>query len=491
MDQEQQQQGTLRDLLYVIFKHKAKILTVFFTVVLTVGIGSFVMTPVYEATATILVKIGRENVYTPTTPAAGGGSQVLFDSSREERLNSAAEMIKGRNLIEKVIGDLGLKKIFPDSDKKPLFALPSLSTLLPSATTHASSPLEKATLDFAEQLEVETIKKSDLIEIRYQHEDPAVAAEVVNKLIDAFLEHHLRVYQQNREYNFFDDQVNLLKQRLEESERELEAFRQKNSISSLQEQRSLLLKQASELETEHARTRSEISEQESRVMALKGKSGAATPDSALGQETDLNPHAISAIRQRLSELRLREAELLSKYKEDNQLIVNIRKDIARAGELLATEEMTYHEKAITSTRYTLDALRGRDRTQLTQLSAYQRQLAVIDNLELKLKELDRRVKLNEDNYQLYLKHKEEARISNAMDSEKMANISIAQQALVPIKPVKPKKLLNVVLAILLGGFAGLGLAFFSEYFDRSFGKPEDLSEYLNVPVLASIPEMKK
>jgi len=199
MEQELHQQGTLRDLLYVIFKHRTKILTVFLTVVLTVAIGSFVMTPVYEAAATILVKIGRENVYTPTTPTAGGGSQVLFDSSREERLNSAAEMVKGRNLVEKVIARVGLKAIFPDMQKKRLLSLPSIRKFMPASAARQATPLENATILFDRQLEVEPIKKSDLIEIKYKNKDPEVAAAVVNALIDVFLEHHLQIYQQNRE----------------------------------------------------------------------------------------------------------------------------------------------------------------------------------------------------------------------------------------------------------------------------------------------------
>jgi uncharacterized protein involved in exopolysaccharide biosynthesis len=66
----EENQGTLRDFLYIIFKHKAKILTIFLAIVLTESIGSFVMAPTYEATAKILVKFGRENVYATTTQSS-------------------------------------------------------------------------------------------------------------------------------------------------------------------------------------------------------------------------------------------------------------------------------------------------------------------------------------------------------------------------------------------------------------------------------------
>jgi uncharacterized protein involved in exopolysaccharide biosynthesis len=111
-------------------------------------------------------------------------------------------------------------------------------------------------------------------------------------------------------------------------------------------------------------------------------------------------------------------------------------------------------------------------------------------VELRLKELDRQVTLNEANYQLYVKNMEEARISNAMDSQKLANISIVEPASPPIQPVKPKKVLNIILSIILGGVAAVGVAFSSEYLSHSFNNSEDVKKHLDLPVLASIQEMK-
>ena len=85
---------------------------------------------------------------------------------------------------------------------------------------------------------------------------------------------------------------------------------------------------------------------------------------------------------------------------------------------------------------------------------------------------------------------EEARISDAMDNQKIANISVVEPALPPIKPVKPKKILNIILSIILGSVAGLGVAFSSEYFSHGFNNSEDVKKHLGLKVLASIPEMK-
>jgi uncharacterized protein involved in exopolysaccharide biosynthesis len=482
MNTDNESQGTFRDLLYVIFKHKAKMITIFLTVVVTVTIGSFLMSPVYEASSKILVKFGRENVFMPTNPAVSGSPPVLFDSSREERINSEVEILKGRNLIEKVLSALGVTHIYPDIDKKPLIPRPSSSKKL--------SPLEKATLVFEKKLTAEGVKKSDIIDIKFQHKDPIIASQVVNKLIEVFLEHHLIVYKQSQKYDFFDDQVRLLETKLKESENELETFRTQNNISSLEEQKTLLLKQVSDIELELAKTRSEISENEGKMQALMGHPSATPTDVKMGEETDLNPYAMSAIRSKLAELKLKEEELLGKYTEQSVFVVNIRKEIKKAQELLAKEEKTYHDKAVTSISHNLNALRSKEESHKKHLSNYQQELIRINSVELKLKGLERQVKLNEENYQLYVKNMEEARISNAMDNQKIANISVVEPALPPIKPVKPRKLLNIILSIILGGVTALGVAFTSEYFGHSFNNSEDVNKHLGLPVLAYISEIK-
>jgi uncharacterized protein involved in exopolysaccharide biosynthesis len=138
----------------------------------------------------------------------------------------------------------------------------------------------------------------------------------------------------------------------------------------------------------------------------------------------------------------------------------------------------------------LKAIRAKKKTQNTHLSAYQKKLEKLNRIEVELNQLKRQVDVDRQNYRLYLSKFEESRISDAMDTEKIANLSVIQPAQVPLKPVSPKVLLNILLGIFLGGFGGLGLAFFSEYLDDSLEKPEDVENYLEVPVLASIPELK-
>ena len=96
-------------------------------------------------------------------------------------------------------------------------------------------------------------------------------------------------------------------------------------------------------------------------------------------------------------------------------------------------------------------------------------------------------KAAQDNYLLYVKKREEARMGDALDEGGIVNVAIAEQPVVPALPVWPAGV------VLLVGFAaaltsGTGAAFAADYLDPALRTPEEVLRCLEIPVLASIPE---
>ena len=79
----------------------------------------------------------------------------------------------------------------------------------------------------------------------------------------------------------------------------------------------------------------------------------------------------------------------------------------------------------------------------------------------------------------------------ALDSGGISNVSVVQPASLPIEPVKPRKLRNFVLSILLGMFGGIGFAFLVEFFDDSIKSRQDVARRLGLPVLATFTEEER
>lgn len=73
------------------------------------------------------------------------------------------------------------------------------------------------------------------------------------------------------------------------------------------------------------------------------------------------------------------------------------------------------------------------------------------------------------------------------NSGSISNVKILDQAVVPINPERPKKLLNLLLALGAGVFIGFGLMFLFESLDQSIKTPSDIERSLKIPFLISVP----
>ena len=138
----------------------------------------------------------------------------------------------------------------------------------------------------------------------------------------------------------------------------------------------------------------------------------------------------------------------------------------------------------------LKALKAREKNQKAQIATYGDQLKTLGGFEKQMNELERQVGINEANYKLYLTKFEEAKISENMDKQKIANVRVIEPAVPIMRPVKPKKRLNVMIGGFLGLFAGIGLAFLIEFIHPVFRTREDVDQFLGLPVLATLPKEK-
>jgi polysaccharide chain length determinant protein (PEP-CTERM system associated) len=479
--------ASLRDFLHIIFKRKAEILLFFIVTVSTVGIATLVVKPTYEASSQILVKVGRENLYVPTVPTSGNLNPII-SVNRQEQLNSEIEILKSRSLAEEVIKSLGPATIYKDVSRS-------------LAGRH--SPMEKAFLKLRKKLKVEGIKKSDVIQVKFKHKDPQMAATVVNTLIKYYLDRHLQVFKSPQSSSFFQQQTNVLRKKLMQVETNLKDFKRQHNLSSLEQQKTLLLKQEADLRAALNQTLSQEAETENRLSELRMQL-AKTPKTVSQDEvSDHNPYLINTLQARLVELQLKEKKLLLKYTEENRLVRNTKEEVEIVRNKLAEQENKLYGKSRSGRNPTyqrlqdelfrneaeLKALHAKRLTQSAQSAEYDQELKGLNRIEVELSQLKQEVDVDRENYQLYLSKFEESRISDAMDAEKMANVSLIEAAQPPMMPVSPKVFLNIILSIFLGSFGGLGLAFFLEYLDDSLENDSDVEECLQLPVLASIPKL--
>ncbi len=100
--------------------------------------------------------------------------------------------------------------------------------------------------------------------------------------------------------------------------------------------------------------------------------------------------------------------------------------------------------------------------------------------------LVRDAQANQEQYKILITKLKELNLS---DDGLESGIEIVERAETPRVPVSPKKKKNLTLGALLGLVLGLGAVLVTEYFDPSLQTPDEVENYLDLPVLASIPRM--
>ena len=474
--------GSARDALTVIFKRRLIILSIFLTTLALVSIWMlFWVVPVYEAYSSLLIKFGRENIYRPEV-----GNQkpaVAFD--RAAALLSEINIMTSHDLAEKVLTAMEVEKVYPRPEGS---AITDENFLHSAATT------------FKANLSVDQVVGSNVIEIFFKHPNPEIAAKAVNLLVDHLKEKHLKIFS-DPNTPFLEEQLESYRKQLKMSESRLNMFKQKNGVTAAADQKRLLLKQRNDLDTSLKTAQNHLEGLNGKVDSLKNQL-TNIPNRIPLSSTTQRQGILERAKADLLALQRKESSILAKYTENSRPVINIRKEIVLVEKFIKQEhENTSSDKVITgknpiyqklemdllSAETELDTVQARKSVIKNQIDALDEKLHQFDGVVQKFQVIQAEVDLAREHHQTYQKKVEEARVSAEMDLRKMSNISVIQPAVVPQQPVGTSSILKILLGAIVGGLAGIVVAFFLEHIRGQYSTPEQVTRDVNLPVLAWIP----
>jgi uncharacterized protein involved in exopolysaccharide biosynthesis len=467
----------IRTALYIFKRHKWKVLTIFFSTVIIVTIGALLATPIYRASAQLLVKPGREDVYVSPT----GSSPAVIDNSWEgQKVKAEISIITSLDLAIQLVDRVGVKR---------LFNYPTLSGRLFKTDSKPEIPsMEKVYERIRGSIQATAKSRSNVITITFDWPDPVIAAETVNTLLDLYLAQHLKVHTNPKTYHLLEEQAKRWERKLKESEKELETFKRLNNITSLSEQRTLLLGRLSDAAANQRQTEGEIQETRAMVLALGRQLSNLQQNVQLQETVDQNSATLAALRARLADL-----ELQGLKEEIEQVKKMIAEEEKRKGKVVTSGKSPIRqalESDLIKAKARLKALKAKLKNQEIQVAKYEKEIDSLDTIEKQLHAFEREVSINEGNYKLYLAKFEETNIAESMDKENIANVRIIEHAVPIMKPMKPKKRLIVLIGAFVGFVIGVTAVLVVELINPVFHTREDVQQFLNVPVLAILPKLQ-
>ena len=475
---------TLRELAIVLFRQRTLFVGVAGSIFLFAVVYAFAGAS-YRAHARVLVRKGRSD------PPATAQQNAPPDFSRvevtEEELNSEVELLKDDDVLRRVV------------QANDLAAHDWLRWLRPKEKEAART--ERAAKKLAGQLKVESIKKTNLIAANYDSPDPQLAANVLRSLTRMYLEKHMEVQRPTGQLHFFDVQTEESKRQLEEAEQKLISFTTRHGVVMAAQQRDLALQRLDATEADYRLTQVEMAETAQRVEELEAQL-AKLPERRVTQiRTADNPELLRTLKASLLDLELKRTQLLTKFEPNHRLVHEADEQIAQARAAIKSESLdpvrdettdedvnyAWAKAELQKAQVQMKGLRARATATSAHSAGYGALARQLGEDAITQDDLASSEKAAEENYLLYVKKREIARMGDALDQGGIVNVAIAEQPVVPALPVW-----SAAVVLLLGLGAGLsvgtGAAFATDYMDPALRTPEEVMACLEIPVLASLPE---
>jgi uncharacterized protein involved in exopolysaccharide biosynthesis len=471
---------SLRDVIAPVFRRRRLVVWSFLIVFLGSVVAAIVLPKQYQAEMKILVKRERidPTVTSDKTTVIEPRSEVT-----EEQVQSEVELLQSRDLLESVVKACDLA---PAGDGR--------------GDHEPAIGLARAVRKLQTTLQVEPLRKTNLISATFRSGDPVLSSRVLNTLASLYLEKHLAVHRMPGAFDFFQEQTERYRNQLATNEEHLIGFDRDTGLVSPELEKEITLRKLSDFEAALGQTRTDTAETAQRIRALEAQMSATSPRIATQERTSDNPMLFQQLKSTLLTLELKRTELKTKFAPDYPLVRDVEKQIAQAkAAIIDAEQAPLHEQTtdrdptyawlheeLAKNRTELVALRARAEALTPVVESYQAKTRRLDEKGETQQDLMRAAKAAEGNYLLYLQKQEEARISDALDRNRIVNVAIAEAATVPALPIH-SPWFSLVIGGLLAVLLSLASGFAADYLDPSFRTPQELHNILRVPVLAAVP----
>jgi uncharacterized protein involved in exopolysaccharide biosynthesis len=496
-------QFSLRDFLTILFKRRWLVALVAISVPTAVLVVSLLLPRTYEVSAMLVVNRARAEM--PMAPTESG--RLVVNQLSEQDLNSEIEVLKSREMIEGVLLNLG---DFETSKPERSGLRKMVGSAKQMLGGNELTVFDGLVVDLQENIGITAIRRSNAIKVSYRSSDPEWATRVVKTLTAQYLERRADRFQSPQAVSFFKEQMNEAEKRLVEGEVALEQYVDGASITmvggptgtdSLAAQKGLVMERLSSLESVLGDASVEYQSQLQEVSSLREQ--LPKEPERLASSNRMNQGAATEeIERALAALRLERDALLQDFKPDSRHVRDIDTQIEMAEERLEHPEENINVDGTEPNPVHLqlkgDLLRAETELNGTlariaplqaQVLQYREELNELNEKGFGLDGLRRRIRVAEEDYLLYRKKHEEARASAAMDQEKFVNVTVAQPARMPLRPV-PRDLFKRFLAAMVAGvLGGFGIVFSLEQFlFRSFTTGDEIERKLGIPHISSIPD---
>ncbi len=432
---------------------------------------SLMITPLYRAQATIEVN-------------PQGGVQVVGkqigevqpDQSNDRAfLNTQVGLLKSRSLAERVARSTNL------ANNEALFDQDQLRP----AREAAAAGMVQGSVTIAPQ------RDSSLIAIAVKGADPELAARIANAYADNFIQSNMERRYEATSYarNFLQQRIAAVKTTLEERERALVAYAQKQGIitlsvdtggvGSVRQEQSIDAATLVQTNNALAQAKSDRIAAEQRFRQAAG---------AQSRAAVISDPTVQALGQQRAQLEAQYQQKLALFKPEFPEMVQLRNQIDSLDKEISRQRSTVSGSASGTLQADYQAALARENALQAKVNEGKAGLMALRERSIQYTILQRDVDSQRSIYDALLQRYKEVGVAGGVGANV---VSVVDRAQVPGGPFKPNLPLNIMIGLCVGLMLGLGTAFSIEWIDDTIKTPDDVAAKLGLASLGVIPGVGK
>ena len=459
-----------------ITKRKWAILSLGLMVAVLAAVIAYSLTPVYRATATVLIEPGKVKVVS---------IEEVYTNNQQQNVQTQIEIVKSRDVAERTARALKLWEL-PDFDPRqaqPGWRTRAMTTVgfsTPPKPAWTQESLEKAVVgSLAGRLIVEPVRGSQLIRVSFEHENAELAARVVNEAvaqyIDSDRDSRFKLSQQVN--TFLQDRMSGLREKLLQSEKDLQAYREQKGIVSLGG-------------SAQAVTSRQLGGAMDRVQAAKARrlelesayqqTRVAAPKDYVEIPFVMKDTSVAETLKQMDASRRNLLVMQETFGAQHYKVQQVQDEMAAMQKLLARQS----ELVVSSLRREYEGARSTEALMEQSMGVAQGGVVAVNREEFQLQVLEREAASNRQLYELFLGRAKETNLAGDVQAAVARVVDSARPSYTPVRPNKGQIVMRAaLLALFLGALASLLM----DRLDNTIKGGEDAEVRLRLPVLSALP----
>ncbi len=455
---EYEQPGVpLSHYLWVLRRHRYKILAFVAACVFGTWVVSSRLTPIYEATATVDV-----DPQAPIGVVGQDAQRTIPNYNDDQFLATQVKLVQSDAVLRPVV----------EKYKLVTYDQKALERRKVSNSVAANAPVGLGGLN------VKRTPNTYLVLISYRSPNPTLAADVSNAVAQSYLEHtyNIRIRSSASLATFMEKQLEELRAKMERSSEALMKFEREMNLINPEEKTNILSARLLQLNTEYTnaqgdRVRREVAYQSARSGTLE-----AAMTAAQGEMLRKLMEQLNDAQQKFSAIDEQYGARHPEYRKAAAQVAELKRQVDAARQaILKRIELDYNEAVRRETMLQKAVAETKSEYDKINANSFQYQ------------QLKQEADADKQLYEELVRKIREAGINAGFQNNV---VRLADVARPPLDPVFPDMRLNLMLAFLLSAIVAVGVAVMSDAMDKSIRDPQQIEQTLKTQVIGSLPMVR-